>query len=154
MSTFQTRLLNELAAGHDGAPISESTLVFLRERFRTRFFDFLMTRFNSERACGLNKAKLARRIRKPPEVINRWLGAPSNLTLDSISDLMAGIGAEEPEMGGSKLLNRSPTNYFPLSGFDVSNTSDQEAELKSWVPPLPAANPTSNRTAKIGFFRQ
>lgn len=110
MTTFQAQLLNELAAGPDSNPISESKLIYLQERLRGRFFDFLISRFEAAREKGLNQAKLARRIRKSPEVINRWLGAPSNLTLDSISDLFAGISAEEPEFTSSSLLGRSPVN--------------------------------------------
>lgn len=112
MTIFQTQLLNELAAGPDGDPISESKLVYLQERLRGRFFDFLIEIFENARSNGLTQAKLARRIRKSPEVVNRWLGAPSNLTLDSISDLLAGIGAEEPEFSSSSLLGRAKVNYF------------------------------------------
>lgn len=114
MTTFQTRLLSEVAAGHDGPPIPEAKRVYFQERFRGRFFEFLIERFLLAQAHGLTKAKLARRIGKSPEVINRWLGAPSNLTLDSVSDLILGISAEEPEMNGSSLLNRSPVNYSHL----------------------------------------
>jgi hypothetical protein len=114
MTIFQRQLLSELADGPDGDPISESKLVYLQERLRARFFDFLMDRFENARDGGLNQAKLARRIRKSPEVINRWLGAPSNLTLDSISDLFAGIASEEPDFSSSSLLNRAPVNYSHL----------------------------------------
>jgi hypothetical protein len=120
MTTFQTQLLNELAAGHDGPPIPESKRIYFQERFRGRLFEFLVDRFIIEQGNGLTKAKLARRIGKSPEVINRWLGAPSNLTADSISDLMLGICAEELEMDGSRLLNRVPINYAHLAEFDLS----------------------------------
>jgi hypothetical protein len=147
VTTFQTQLLNELSAGHNGAPISESKLVYLQERLRARFFEFLIERFGKEQAKGLTKAKLARRIRKSPEVINRWLGAPSNLTLDSISDLMAGISAEELEMDGSKLLNRSPVNYVHLA--EVDDVSSQDA-----IPAKPRpVTSTSNGSVEISSFR-
>ena len=115
MPTSQTQLLNEIGAGHDGPPIPESKRVYFQDRFRGRIFDFLINRFGDEQQQkGLTKAKLARRIGKPPEVINRWLGAPSNLTLDSISDLLLGISAEEMEMGAYSVLNRAPINYIHL----------------------------------------
>ncbi|HEY5063655.1 MAG TPA: hypothetical protein VIJ04_02330 [Xanthobacteraceae bacterium] len=114
MITFQTQLMNELAAGPDGEPIPESKLVYLQERLRGRFFDFLIERFENAREHGLNQAKLARRIRKSPEVINRWLSTPGNLTLDSISDLFAGISAEEPEFSSSSLLGRARVNRSHL----------------------------------------
>lgn len=114
MITFQTQLVKELAAGIDGEPISQSKLVYLQERLRGRFFDFLLGKLEEAKRSGLTQAKLARRIRKSPEVISRWLSAPGNLTLDSISDLFAGIAAEEPEFSSSSLLGRAKKNYFHL----------------------------------------
>lgn len=135
MTTFQTRLLNEIAAGHSGPPIPEAKRVYFQERFRGRFFEFMIERFLAAQAIGLTKAKLARRIGKPPEVINRWLGAPSNLTLDSISDLLLGISAEEPEINGASLLNRSPVNYSHLDDAGSAMTEPQ-----SWNHPQPRAS--------------
>jgi hypothetical protein len=129
MTIFQTQLLKDLEAGPDGEPIPDSKLVYLQERLRGRFFDFLITKFESARARGLTQAKLARRIRKPPEVINRWLAAPSNLTLDSISDLFAGIAAEEPEFSSSSLLGRAKVNYLHLD--DVPSIKDVEPSKQS-----------------------
>ncbi len=143
MTTFQTRLLNEIAAGPDGPTIPEAKRVYFQERFRARFFEFLIERFLLAQAHGLTKAKLARRIGKPPEVINRWLGAPSNLTLDSVSDLMLGISAEEPEMDGSSLLNRSPVNYSHLDDVGSAmaeppprNHSQRSASTSLAPPPV------------------
>jgi len=115
MPTFQTQLLNEIRAGHDGPAIPESKRVYFQQRLRDRFFDFIIGCFLREQANGLTKAKLARRIGKPPEVVNRWLAAPSNLTLDSASDLLLGICAEELEPNGRSVLNRLPTNYIHLA---------------------------------------
>jgi hypothetical protein len=111
MTTFQTQLLNEIRVGHDGPVIPESKRVFFQQRLRERVFDFIIGCFLREQPNGLTKAKLSRRIGKPPEVVNRWLGAPSNLTIDSISDLLLGICAEELEMSGRSLLNRVRVNY-------------------------------------------
>jgi hypothetical protein len=128
VTIFQTQLFNELAAGPDGEPISESKLVYLQERLRGRFFDFLIERFeNARNNSGLNQAKLARRIRKPPEVVNRWLGAPSNLTLDSMSDLLAGIAAEEPDFSPSSLLGRAKVNYFEPDDLPATPPSPEAA---------------------------
>lgn len=131
MTIFQTQLLNELRAGVDGEPISQSKLVYLQERLRGRFFDFLLSRFEDARQNGLTQAKLARRIRKSPEVINRWLSAPANLTLDSISDLFAGIAAEEPEFSSSSLLGRAKVNRFHLDDAPVDDAAEQITSEKS-----------------------
>jgi hypothetical protein len=102
---------DELAAGHVGPPIPEEKLVYFRTRARNRLFHFILSKFVAEQEKGLTKAALARRIGKSPEVINRWLGSPSNLTADSISDLLIGISAEELALNSEPLLNQVPRNY-------------------------------------------
>lgn len=146
MTTFQTRLLNEVAAGHSGPEIPESKRVYFQERFRARVFDFLIKLFLSEQAKGLTKAKLARRIGKPPEVVNRLLAAPSNMTMDTISDLLLGIGAKELEMGSSDLLNRTPSNYIHLDEFATARI------IEIHNPPLRrSANRTNGRAVPFRY---
>ena len=111
MTTSQMQLLNEIAAGHDGPPIPVAKRAYFQERLRGRVFDFIVSKFAEQQGKGLNKAKLGRRIGKAPEIINRILGAPSNLTIDTISDLMLGISAEELDLSSSPLLHRPPVNY-------------------------------------------
>ena len=48
--------------------------------------NLLLEKFLEGQKTGLTKAALARRNGKTPGLVNRWLGAPSNLTLDTISD--------------------------------------------------------------------
>jgi transcriptional regulator with XRE-family HTH domain len=114
MSTSQMQFMNEIQAGHDGVPIPEAKRVYFQERLRNRFFEFLLNKFLEQQKLGLTKAKLARRIGKTPDVVNRWLSAPSNLTLDTASDLLLGINAEELDMSASSLLGRVPVNYAHL----------------------------------------
>jgi len=113
MSTLQERqFFTELAAGHLGPPIPEAKRVYFQTRLRNRIFNFILGRFLREQKNGLTKAALARRIGKSPEVINRWLGSPSNLTADSISDLLLGICAEELTPQSETLLNQQPQNWI------------------------------------------
>lgn len=111
MSTYQTRFLSELEAGHDGTAIPLAKRAYFQERFRGIMFDFIINKFLSEAHKGLTKAKLSRRIGKAPEIINRLLGAPSNMTIDTISDLLLGIAAEELVPQSASLLRRPPVNY-------------------------------------------
>jgi hypothetical protein len=114
MPTLQEQdFFSELAAGHSGPPIPESKRVYFQTRLRNRLFDYIVGRFVREQKRGLTKAALARRIGKPPEVINRWLGSPSNLETDSISDLLLGICAEELTPQSETLLNQPPRNSTP-----------------------------------------
>lgn len=120
-----------MAAGHDGPEIPEAKRVYFQRRFRGRFFDFIRTKFDSEQTNGLTQAKLARRLGKKPDVINRWLSSPSNLTLDSISDLMIGISAEEVELDGRSLLNRPRSNYHHLDEFNPDDEKLRNATIRS-----------------------
>ncbi len=122
MTIYQRQFLSELAAGHDGPRIPAAKLAYFQERLRGRVFEFILGKFLEEQKSGLTQAKLARRIGKTADVINRWLGAPSNLTVDTISDLLIGIGAEELDLSSSQVLNRSPVNYSHLD--DVPSIGD------------------------------
>ncbi len=114
----QARFFSELAAGHSGPTIPEAKRVYFQTRLRNRLFDFILGRFVREQKKGLTKAALGRRIGKPPEMINRWLGAPSNLTLDTVSDLLLGICAEEITPKSEPLLFQSPRNWTPAPWID------------------------------------
>ncbi len=131
MTISLMHIANELREGHDGSEIPEAKRVYFQRRLRDRFFDFLREGFEREEANGLTQAKLARRIHKSPEVISRWLNAPSNLTLDTISDLMIGIGAEEPTFRAESLINNVAENSSHLAE-DEQDSSDL---LKSVIDP-------------------
>jgi hypothetical protein len=140
MPTFQTQLLNEIQAGPDGATIPESKRVYFQQRLRHRVFDFIVGCFMREESNGLNQAKLGRRIGKPPEVINRWLSAPSNLTLDSISDLLLGICAEELKPQSESLLNRSPKS-MKISLIEDGPKTNRSSSTIDDIPPHTTAKP-------------
>lgn len=91
MTTSQTPLLTEIAAGHHGPPIPSHVRAYFAQRLRLREFNFILDKFVIAQREGLTKAILARRIQKAPELINRWLASPSNLTLDTSSELLLGI---------------------------------------------------------------
>lgn len=104
MNVSQTPFLSEIAADHFGPEIPSPKRAYFQQRLENRIFGFLLEKFMEAQKNGLTKAILARRIGKSPEVITRWLGAPSNLTLDTISDLLLAISAEELEPGTSSPL--------------------------------------------------
>jgi len=113
ITSQEESFFSELAAGHSGPTIPESKRVYFQTRLRNRIFNFILGKFVVEQKNGLTKALLARRIGKTPEVINRWLGSPSNLTTDSISDLLLGICAGELTPQSESLLNQSRRNSTP-----------------------------------------
>jgi hypothetical protein len=78
-----------------GDPLSEYQLEYFRERWKNRIHARVLRSFmdkaNSE---NLTRADIARRLGKRPEQITRWLGAPGNWTLDTVSDLLLAMGQE------------------------------------------------------------
>lgn len=128
MTISHTQLLKEIEAGHDGPPIPPAKLAYFQERLRGRVFDFILGLFLDEQTNGLTQAKLARRIGRKADVVNRWLGAPSNLTVDTISDLLVGIAASEPTLSRSSLLGRAPVNFSHLDESPSAETIDLPAQ--------------------------
>ena len=111
MTISPTPFLAEIAAGHSGPPIPAPTRAYFQQRLRNRVFHFILEKFLAAQEAGLTKATLARRIGKTPDLVNRWLGAPSNLTLDTVSDILLGISSEELELGSSSPTAQIPHNY-------------------------------------------
>jgi transcriptional regulator with XRE-family HTH domain len=76
-------------------PLAKRELYYYRQRQKNRVFADLCSFFAEEAAKGnVNKRKLAERLGCDPALITRWLSAPSNLTLDTISDILFALGAE------------------------------------------------------------
>ena len=107
-------------------------------------FNFLLSKFLDAQKKGLNKNILAKRIGRPPEVINRWLGSPSNLTLDTVSDLLLGIAAEELELNASSPIGRAADNY---SHFDELASLAQSASAMANADVIPGQ--PDNELARI-----
>lgn len=91
MSTSQTTWL---AKPTDSEPVPHATQGYFRARNQQRVHSLLLEEFEQS---GLTQAELARRARKRTDVICRLLGEPSNLTLDTISDLVFAMRGGEPE---------------------------------------------------------
>ena len=103
MTTSQpTPFLSEII---EGARIPEEKLAYFRSRLKNRLHAMVLFQFVSlERDRNFTKAELARRLGKKPEQITRWLGAPGNWTIDTISDLLLGMG-HEPRLVASSLAD-------------------------------------------------
>jgi hypothetical protein len=126
MTTSRTSFLTEII--DDKAPISGSKLAYFRERQRNRLFDKVVGCFlEKERTGKLTRADLARRLRKSPEQITRWLSTPGNWTSDTISDLTLAICGGELSLSInllSEMPKRNSTQADLLGhSFIKSNTS-------------------------------
>jgi hypothetical protein len=78
-----------------GAEIPYGVLAYFRSRLNNRMHELVLNEFAAqEREGRTTRAELARRIRRKPEQITRWLGSPGNWTLETVSDLLLGMGME------------------------------------------------------------
>lgn len=90
----------------EGEPIPPEILAYCQQKLRNAFHQLVLREWVNREKAGLSRKDLARRIGKKPEQITRWLGTPSNWTLDTISDLMLGMGVE-PTVGVRPLAQGS-----------------------------------------------
>jgi hypothetical protein len=95
--------------GNDPIPVGK--LAFFRERFRDSLYDLVLSEFFKEEKLGLTKAAIARRIGRKPEQITRWLAAPGNWTVETVSDLLLAISRAEPHINLSKLSSLPDRNH-------------------------------------------
>ena len=134
MPTSQTRLI---PASLSDEPLPEYALAYYSERLRNRIFSAVLEAFVHESEQGnITKALLARRIGKEPAQVSRWFSGPSNWTLDTISLLLLGIGAElDPTV--AFFADRAKPNYaHPVAlmlGDDSALSSRQVATSTSPV---------------------
>lgn len=92
MTTSQTQsFLTEIL---EGKPIPVGKLEYFRARLQSRLHQLVLTEYLRQEDRGLRQVDLARRIGRKPEVVNRLLGAPGNWTLNTVSDLLLGMGSE------------------------------------------------------------
>lgn len=96
MITFrQKRFLSEIL---EWKPIPEDKLIYFRERLRGRLHSAILRAYVARsKERGLKRKDLAARIHRTQAQITRWLSTASNLTLDSISDLMVGLAMDFDE---------------------------------------------------------
>lgn len=88
---------------------SPGKFAFEREYFRNLVFQEILLAFEEASASGLTKAELARRLKRGPEQITRWLSSPGNLEVDTVSDLFVAMG----KTPSSILVSRKPPGRSP-----------------------------------------
>ena len=98
-----------------GEAIPSRTLTYFRRRLSNRLHSLVLEEFaRLEAEKKINKAELARRIGRAPELITRWLGGPGNWTTDTLSDLMLGMGCE-PDLTVKHLKQASERKETPAT---------------------------------------
>ena len=87
--------------------IPRSSLAYFQSRNRHRIYETVVAAFLES---GLTQAELARRLGKGTDQVCRWLGAPGNWGLDTVSDLAFAINGGEIEYSFGFPLDQAPRN--------------------------------------------
>src|ERR1700730_18132234 len=143
-TSHETVFLSEILSGE---AIPKGKLEFFRERFRDHLYELVVNEFLKQEAASLlSKADVARRIHRKPEQITRWLGAPGNWEIETVSDLLLAISKAEPKVTLS-VLNSNPqvvvtsaetqTSYQPLQKITSAETSTQPVTVMRVKGPSP-----------------
>ena len=120
------------------ATLSDRDIFYYRQRTKNRVFEAL-TAFFAEEAerRGISKKEIAEALRRDPAQISRWLSSPTNLTLDTISDLLLSLEAEM-DYSVAKFQDRgTPNEMHPLMQRIVSRSPDVVV-LEDKRPKFPA----------------
>lgn len=146
MTTYQTPFLSEINDEFEVIPIEKR--IYLQERLRHRLYDLIMGEFIKHQSMNskFTQASLARRIGRRPEVINRWLSTPGNWTLDTVSNLLAGISGAELGLLVNRLSEYPKANYTRPEWLDAPD--------QTYSPPPPPAGvatptPPVNREVEL-----
>lgn len=93
-------------------PKKTRDISYYRQRYKNRVFGALISFFASEaERVGLTKGDIATRLGKDPAQITRMLSNPSNMTLDSVSDLLLAMEAEAEPPAIVRFADRVEPNY-------------------------------------------
>lgn len=129
----KTPILSEVLSGDR---IPEYKLAYFEQRAVNSFYDFVIKRFEEEKINSrLTKAKLAYRIGRGQDQVNRWLASPGNWTIGTAARLLVGICAEEPVLGSRSLAGRVPQNTSTMSFLDDENSSGDRITAFENTPP-------------------
>ena len=89
MTISQTQLAQELSEPE----IKKFWLGYFQENFREAVHQELLELYEHLRdTTGLSRSDFAKKIGRRPEQVTRWLSSPTNLEIDTISDMGLGMG--------------------------------------------------------------
>jgi hypothetical protein len=80
---------------NEAKALKKRETAYYRQRQKNHVFAALTAFFADEAMRGnITKKELANRLGRDPSQITRWLSAPSNFELDTLSDILLAMGAE------------------------------------------------------------
>lgn len=129
---------------------------YYRRRQQNHVFAALTKLFSEEAAKGaISKKELAEMLGKDPSQITRWLSSPSNLELDTISDMLLAMGAEMDHRV-VRFSERSKANSaHPLIAPYLGSDPPQDVRIRIVLPQdgksraMPEVTATAQSTSTI-----
>lgn len=130
MPTSQAMLiLNEV---EHSKPISAKTRAFQHRRLQNRFQRFLLRTFRQQhRKTGLIQKALADRIDSRPEQVNRWLSIPGNLTLNTICDLLLGMGVDLDDPSATPLADLAAETDQKIAPQEIQKAANSYFQMSN-----------------------
>lgn len=157
MTAFrQNTFLSEIISGE---PIPIGKLAYFRARLADRIYELVLEKYISLEETGFTKAELARRINRKPEQITRWFGSPGNWTIETVSDLLLGMGCE-PTLSISSLSVIQTKNQTQQAGHALGSvvaqpqTGSINIEGQVVTPAADAASPSTFPTFQLQHYYQ
>jgi hypothetical protein len=126
----------------------ERDVFYYRQRLKNRMFAKIVSFFAEEaEKTGITKKDIAAILNRDPAQITRWLSSPSNMTLDSISDLLLAMDAEIDPPPIVRFSERLKPNYAhpliarvtgqvakpPVKRFPLVTVDDQEKRKNTFL---------------------
>jgi hypothetical protein len=123
---------------------SRRDIAYFRQRQKNRVFTDLVKVFAEEsERTGMTKKDWAELLEKDPSQITRWLSAPSNFELDTLSDILLSLGAEMDHRI-VRFADRATPNYaHPI----IAKCTSAPPPIASGTPTIQLKTPTSSRPA-------
>jgi hypothetical protein len=131
-----------------GEAIPQPELAYYRERLRNRVFDCILDALGERvRTRRFNRLMIARRMGKDPAQVSRLLAYPSNLTLDTVSDLLRALDAD-------LTLSFFLTDQAPPANYEHPwSTRNDKAEMVPDINDMRRAEPATASPPNPVLFR-
>jgi transposase len=107
-------------------PLSLGLLAYFRERQRNRIHEVVLSEFLDS---GMTKTQLAKRMGRSLSRVTKWLAAPGNWEMDTVSDFLLAIRGAELEPSLSRPFEQAKRNYKQPDWIDAPASPKQE-EIK------------------------
>lgn len=127
-------------------------VAYYRQRYQNRVFSKLVAFINEEsQRDQITKKEMAERLGKDPGQLSRLLSNPSNLTLDTISDLLLALDAEAEPPDIVRFADRNEPNYMHPLMERILHAPTKSENFLTHVDSTSARGLTIKDTSSVSF---